>query len=255
MKKNISLLAFVIMALLSTLTAKSQDKELSVKLGDPSKPGKLSIELFVGSIKIIGYSGKDVLVSGDGPYLPGKAEQKPMKDTTKKLSDFISQENNLVRIKVDKFDILNLVIKVPRNFSIVLKTQAQGSIDVDNVNGDHEISVVAGNITLTNISGSLSVNNTKGVIKVDMSSVRANAPLVLSSVISPITLSLPASQKANVKLQTDFAAIHSDFDIDEGAPDQKPKSMVRRTTGKINGGGTEIYIKSVGGDIYLKRKK
>ncbi|MFA6084654.1 DUF4097 family beta strand repeat-containing protein [Mucilaginibacter sp.] len=255
MKRNVSLLIIAIVALLNIQTVKSQNKELSVKLTDPAKAGKLSIELFVGSIKIVAYAGKDVIVSGDGPYLPGKAGQNPVRDSTKKLSDFISQDNNLVRIKVEKFDIMNLVIKVPRNFSLVLKTQAQGNIDVENVNGDQEISVVSGNITLFNIGGSVSVNNTTGTIKVDMNAVNMNAHLVLSSVMGTITLKLPSDQKANVKLQSDFAAIHSDFDIDEGSADQKPKSIIHRTIGKINGGGTEIYVKSVGGDIYLKKKK
>jgi hypothetical protein len=255
MKRNMSLLIIVILAVINIQTAKSQEKELSVKLTDPSKAGKLSIELFVGSIKIMGYAGKEVIVGGDGPYLPGKAEQKPVRDSTRKLADFISQDNNLVRIKVEKFDIMNLVVKVPYNFSLVLKTQAQGNIDVENVKGDQEISVVSGNISLSNIGGSVSVNNVNGAIKVNMNVVKNNAPLVLSSIMGTITLNLPSNQKANVKLQSDFAAVHSDFAIDEGSADEKPKSIPRRTTGKINGGGTDIYIKTVGGEIYLKRRK
>jgi hypothetical protein len=255
MKRSIQIIAIAIIALLNVKSAKSQDTELALKLTDPLKPGKLNVELFNGSIKIVGYSGKEVLVTGDGPYLPGKGDQMPVRDNTKKVSDFVSQESNQVKIKVGKPYIMNLVVRVPRNFSLVLKTLTAGNIDVQKVDGDHEISVISGNIVLSDVNGSVLANNVKGEIKVDIGLVKMNAPLALSSVTGSITLILPASQKANVKLQTDFAGVYSDFDIDKDSTVPKSNNMAHRTTGKINGGGTEIFIKTVGGNIYLRKKK
>ncbi len=255
MKKNIKIIALTVLILLSFTIVKSQNRDLTVKLTNPLKAGKLNVELFNGSIKIVGYSGKEVMISADGPYYPGKGNQKPVKDTSKKVSDFVSQENNLVKIKVEQPLIMNFVIKVPRNFSLVIKVLTAGDVDVEKVDGDHEVSGISGNITLSNISGSVLANNVRGNIKVDFNPVKMDAPLALSSVLGTINLSLPANVKANVKLQTDFSEIHSDFYIDEGTPGQKSKNIIRRTIGKINGGGSEIFIKTVGGNIYLRKRK
>ena len=152
--------------------------------------------------------------------------------------------------------IMNLVIKVPRNFSLILKILTAGDVQVENVDGDHEISLVNGNITLSSINGSVLANTKYGGIKVDMDAITKDAPLALSNVMGIIELTLPARQKANVKLQTEFAQVQSDFDVElpPAGPNSK-KISNKNIAGKINGGGAEILMKSIGGNIYLRKKK
>jgi hypothetical protein len=61
--KNITLsFLFLILNCISWV-ARSQEKEqISVSLTDPSKPGKLEVSLIHGSITVIGYAGKEVII-------------------------------------------------------------------------------------------------------------------------------------------------------------------------------------------------
>jgi len=238
MNKSIKIVITALGLLLSMSAARSQSKEVTIKLSDPLKGGKLSAEFFYSSVKVIGYPGKDVIITASGFYDSNKVT--------------ISEKNNVVSLLVEKPLTPNFVIKVPENFSITLKIQTAGNIYLENVSGDHDVSLVNGNITLQNIDGSISANTKYGNIKVDMNSVKKDTPLAFSNVMGIIEVSLPASLKANVKLQTEFAKVQSDFDI--VAPDSKDISK-NNANGKINGGGSDILMRSVGGNIYLKKKK
>lgn len=258
MKKYIKIVLLALLALFCLNEVKSQNKQdLTVKLSDPLKAGKLDIELFNGSIKVIGYSGKEVMISATGPYYPnnfnqitGKTEAKDREDKTSNLN--VSQQNNVVKIKVEKPRIMNLIIKVPQNFSVVLKVLTAGDIRVENVDGNHEVSIIAGNITMSAIDGSVLANTKNGNITVDMNSIKKDSPIALSNVGGVITLKLPVIPKADVTLRTEFGEIHSDFDII--ALNDKDISK-KSATGKINGGGTNILMRSVGGNIELKKTK
>jgi hypothetical protein len=57
-----------------------------------------------------------------------------------------------------------------------------------------------------------------------------------------------------VRLQSDLANINSVFDIDPATTGTSAKGMAHRTTGKIDGGGPDIYLKSVWGKISLEKK-
>ncbi|MGY3212661.1 DUF4097 family beta strand repeat-containing protein [Mucilaginibacter sp. HD30] len=248
------------LALFCFKSVKSQNKEeLTIKLSDPLKAGKLDVELFNGTIKVIGYSGREVIISATGPYYPNNynkiagatATNSEAKDGQGKALN-VSRQDNVVKIKVEKPRIMNLIIKVPQNFSVVLKVLTAGEIRVEKVDGNHEVSIIAGNITMSAIDGSVLANTKNGNITVDMTSVKKESPLALSNVGGAITLNLPLNSKADVTLRTEFAEVHSDFNISAlNAKDISKNSA----TGKINGGGTNILMRSVGGNIEVKKTK
>lgn len=252
MKTNIKLLTVALLALLNIQVVKAQDKEMTVKLTDPTKPAKLTIDLFCGSIKVIGYSGKEVIITADGPYAPGKGDQKPVKDNAKNIAEYVTQQSNAISFIVEKPSIMNLVVKVPKSCSLVLKVFTAGDITVDNIAGDQEISVVNGRITLSGISGSVLANNTKGNIRVALSAVQPQTAIALSSVVSAVELTAPANLKADARLQSDFENVTTDYSI---AGNAKPQKTAHRLSGKIDGGGANIYLKSVGGRVALQKVK
>jgi hypothetical protein len=238
MNKNIKIAVTALVLLVTVNIARGQSKEFTIKLSDPSKAGKLTAEFFYGSVKVVGYPGKDVIISASGLYDANKVT--------------ISEKNNLVNLTIEKPLTLNFVIKVPEKFSVTLKIQTAGDIFLENVSGDHDVALVNGNITMMNIGGTVSANTKHGNIKVDMNSVKKDSPLAFSNVMGIIEVSLPANLKADVKLQTEFAKVQSDFDI--VASESKDISK-NNAAGKINGGGSDILMRSVGGNIYLKKKK
>lgn len=262
MNKYFKIIAFAIVSFCYTEAVKCQTpRQLTVKLSEPLKSGKLDIELFCGSIKVIGYSGKEVIISSSGPYYPNNFNQQKdksggktfVKDTSAGLD--VYQKNNVVKIVVEKPRIMNLVVKVPEKFSLVLKVLTAGDIVVENINGDHEISLINGNITMSGISGSILANTKYGNIKIDVNSTKPGTPLAFSNVMGIIDVSFPGILKANAKFQTEFGEIHSDFPIAKEPSDIKAAATGnKKAFGKINGGGSEIFIKTVGGNIFVRKK-
>jgi len=55
-------IALVMMLLAHTLQAQDNKQLLTVPLSEPGKPFKLNVDLISGSIKVIGYEGKEVMI-------------------------------------------------------------------------------------------------------------------------------------------------------------------------------------------------
>jgi len=144
----------------------------------------------------------------------------------------------------------------------------QGDVTITNVNGSIEINAFESDITLKDISGEVSASTVDGDLLVTYKDVKMNKQLYFSSVDGDIDVTLPSNIQANLSLQTLDGEKFTDFDIDITiAPKQKTKDDKRSTDmvpffragnavyGKINGGGTEIRIKTVDGNIYLRKGK
>ena len=91
------------------------------------------------------------------------------------------------------------------------------------------------------------------------------ASMAFSSIEGKIDVTFPADVKAYVKMKSDNGDIFSDFDIEI----DKRKTQVNKsdktgvykisledwTNGKINGGGPEILLKTLEGNIYIRKGK
>ncbi len=63
MKLNKIIFAVLVLFVTSPFFAHSQEREqLTIPLSDPTKEGKLNVSLVTGSIKVIGYAGKEVII-------------------------------------------------------------------------------------------------------------------------------------------------------------------------------------------------
>ena len=83
-----------------------------------------------------------------------------------------------------------------------------------------------------------------------------------------IDVTLPASLKANLNLQSSRGEVYSDFDVVLAATPPKVEetkreegrgryrvSTGRGVVGKVNGGGQDITFKNMNGDIYIRKGK
>ena len=271
--------------------AQSEVKEqLVIPLTDPGKPGSLEVGLVSGSIHVVGYNGKDVVIDAvaganrsDGSE-NGRADNRNnnrndnrntnrddepgmRRIPTGNSMDLSAEEkNNRVKVSTGMINKpVNLTIKVPYRFTLKLSTVNNGAITVDNVTGELEINNVNGPITLTNISGSAVANTINGELKATFRQVDNQAPMAFSTLNNRVDVTFPASVKATVKLKSDRGDIFSDFDIaiDKSQPQatRSNQSGMYRVTiedwvyGKINGGGPEVMMKSMNGSIYVRKAK
>lgn len=271
--KKINIAAACIAALLfSAPLLAQQTEQLVVPLSEPGKPFQLNIELIAGSIKVVSYAGKDVVID-----VQSEADKKSDKregsggmkkiNTGRGMDVSAEEKNNRVRIHSQTWKgPINFTIKVPQSEAkLKLSTINDGDISVSDVNGEMEVSNVNGAVILSNVSGSAVANTVNGAVKVNLKSIDPKAAMAFSSLNGNVDVTFPATLKANVKLKSDQGDIYSDFDIT--ADPNQPK--VNKTNsggtfrinieswvyGKINAGGPELMMKTMNGNIYIRKAK
>lgn len=265
---------FVVLGLVigCSFTAQSQDREqLNVELSNPAKEGILKLNLVTGSIKVIGYEGKEVLIdaiSSERNERRSKERADGMRriQTTSGFELLAKEANNTVNVSVDKVNLKVLVtVRVPRRFSLKLSTVNEGDIFVENVIGNMEVSNVNGAIRLKNVAGAVVANTVNEDVVVNLLTITPNTPMAFTTLNGNVDVSFPASAKANLKFKTDMGEIFSDFDLDVEKNVAPPKQSINKEKGlykiqkddwthaKINKGGAEIMLKSFNGNIYIRK--
>jgi hypothetical protein len=270
-----ALLFICLIGTVSRLAAQSKhSEEMTVPLSEPGKPVTLEAHLMKGSIKVIGYEGKDVLIQ---VLMDSSKEEDEDRDedargmkrigSTGGMDVRADEDNNTVRISSSAENKLaGLVIKVPQNTTrIELGTINGGEITVSDVSGKLELHNVNGGITATGISGSVVANTVNGDVIVKFKSVDASAAMAFSNLNGKIDVTLPADTKANLKLKCDRGEMFTDFDIE--VDKTRPKVETKNEDhfhqvkiddwilGKINGGGSQLELQSQFGSIYIRKAK
>lgn len=260
----------------SPVVAQSDAKEqIVVPLTDPSKPGFVTVGLINGSIHVVGYSGKDIVIDAVATS-PRKGHREEPADGSSNgmrripngnaMEVSAEEKDNRVKVNSDSWKRgIELTIKVPQRSSLKLNTVNNGDITVENVTGALEITNVNGAIQLTNIAGSAVANTVNGNLTATFKTIDSDVPMAFSTLNGNVDVTFPASAKASVKLKSDRGDIYSDFDID--VDKNQPKAtrsnqngMYRVTVedwvqGKINGGGPEMMMKNMNGNIYIRKAK
>lgn len=286
--------AFLLLMTVATgIKAQAEQKEqLVVPLSEPGKAFKLEVSLVNGSIKVVSYEGKDIVID-----VQAGSERKPDKkgrdnsgvnvnvdvntntgrsstsNGMKRINagnafDVSAEEkNNRVTVHSDSWKApVTLTIKVPQSeANLKLGTINHGDISVNNVNGEMEISNTNGGIQLNNISGSVVANTVNGPVVATFKNIDPKAAMAFSTLNGNVDVTFPASFKGNVKLKSDMGEMYTDFDIET----DKNQSKVNRSSqsglfrvnienwvyGKINGGGPELMMKNMTGNIYIRKAK
>jgi DUF4097 and DUF4098 domain-containing protein YvlB len=272
-KLFLTLFAAVSMSAGTTLQAQSAEgkEQLVVPLSEPGKPYKLTIGLVSGSIKVQTYEGKDIII--DAVAEENKKKESPASNGMKRISagnglDISAEEkNNRVTVHSNSWKgNLTLTIKVPQaEATMKLSTVNIGEIVVSNVSGELEVSNTNGPITLTNVAGSVVANTVNGKVTANFRSIDPKAAMAFSTLNGSVDVTFPSTLKANVKLKSDMGEMFTDFDLE--ADKSQPKvnktnqnGMYRLNIenwvyGKINGGGPELMMKTMNGNIYIRKGK
>jgi hypothetical protein len=270
--KRMKLVGFVLLGLIIVTTSFAQsgsNEQLTVPLSRPGKPYTLKVKLVFGSIKVVSYDGKEIIInvtSRDKKEEKSNVDKKEMKriSTSGSYEVTAKEADNTVTVGTSNPNkSIDLELKIPQDVKLKLGTVNDGAIEVENVRGELEVNNVNNKITLTNISGSVVAYTVNGDITVTFNSVDANAPMAYSTLNGNINVTLPSDTKANLKLKSDAGDILSDFeiDIDKTEPkivktNESGMYKIKKedwVNGKINGGGSEIMMKNMHGNIYVKK--
>jgi hypothetical protein len=246
--------------------AQSQPETIVVPLSRPGDPISMSVDILSARIEVIGEERKDVSLQ---VTLSGGRRKIVMPSGTRTLTGGgsgleVSERDNRISIESDAPpNPITIVARVPRRANLNLSTTNDGEIIVRNVVGDLQLENINGPITATNITGSVIAETVNSPITVGLTAVAAGGATSVSSLNGDITLSLPASAKAELHLDSAHGEIVSDYELDV-----KPsKPVIERTQGRggvsvrmedvtiatVNGGGPVIRMKTLNGTIKIAK--
>jgi DUF4097 and DUF4098 domain-containing protein YvlB len=241
-------------------------ERITVPLRDPSRPAVIKVSTVNGSIQVKAHSGKDVLIDIDesGPRTrPAPNGMKQILTGSGGVS--VEEENNVVTIKPEHGNGSYSVL-VPEKSSVHLKSVNGKELRVEGVEGEINAETVNGAIVIVDASGPVVAHALNGRLTASLKQVPAGKPMSFSTLNGRIDVTLPASAKADLKINNQRGETYSDFEVDvktsvsrnESGRDNGPRyrlNLQRSIVGQINGGGPEISMRSMNGTIYIRKGK
>ena len=121
---------------------------------------------------------------------------------------------------------------------------------LQNIKNEIEANVCQ-SINLKNVSGPLVLSTISGNITVVFSEMSPK-PVSIANISGEIDVTLPAKSAANLDMTNVSGNMYSDFDLNA---DHKDMQRVggNSINAKLNGGGTDLKITNISGNIYLRK--
>jgi len=242
----------------------AQAQEYKTKLAN-AKDRKITIQIAASDFKIEGHNSDEVIIQASSGYEapPERAKGlKPIYYTAVDNSGIglaVTPENGGLKIEKATRKGIKYTMRVPRKVAILFEqSNWQGSdLSISNMDGDLEIKTNNARIDLNNVTGPVVANTTSGEINITFSSLSQEKPTAISTISGAIDVTLPASSKANLQLQSISGEMYTDFDL--GLKNSKDGlSKVgggHSIEGTTNGGGVQMQLKTISSNIYIRKQK
>jgi len=255
----------VIVSVMSVIPGFGQQEQLVINLSSSLPKNRVFIfENPKGSVKVTGYDGTDIVVDAVCRFPDvSKSGGSGIQSIGHKSPDIYaeSDESSVILYNREAGITVDFDIKIPKNFSLKLKSLDNGNIDVINVNGEVVVENANGDISLGYVSGSSVLSSVYGNISAIFRKVDPDSPMMFTSFEGEITLVFPASVNATLKMKTGTGEISNDFNLTpvKNQPAMRNTSNTRIfppeewVTGSINSGGPEYMVRSYNGNIIIKK--
>lgn len=241
-----------------------------LKFSDPQKRGTLKIVVPLAELEIKGTNEDEIIITST---IEEKGSSVIGSDGFRRLDPPASfelfEKDNIATLQVigsgsEHAYASEFNIYVPQNTNIIIQTQGGDDIEIENIDGDIEINTVNGKISLEDIGGSIVANTNNGDIEIEFNN-SPKKPVSLTTMKGNIELELPSYAKANLRMRTHSGSIRTNFSekslvitsegTEKGDFEKNTQPVFSKTKaiiGKLNGGGVEIQLTTMNGNIKLK---
>lgn len=253
---------------IQTCTAQKEgDKKLHMFIKKIENPGKASIlkigdlsgDLVISShnqatvqaieVQVKGYKTPPARAKGLRPLGSGGVDNTGVGLNYKQVNNVIELGESVYNNGHQAYHI-----KVPKTTALIIKyTGFQGgNILIRDINQEIEISAQSSPIKLENVTGPVVANTLGATIEAIFGKVNQDSPISITSTGGEIDITLPNNTPANLQLNAMGGNVFTDLDIDSGESKGRANANHNFSV-KLNGGGVDLQLHSLGGNIYLRK--
>jgi hypothetical protein len=210
--------------------------------------GQIIIENNLGDIKVTGYKGTSIEVTGK--------RKGPDRDTIE-IVDNSSANRIEIRLKSaqpqESDARVDFEVRVPNSveYNYSRLSSFSGNVNVSNVVGRLRAESVRGNVELKDVKGLVSATSFSGEVRAELGKGQDRNNMRFSSISGNIIVSAPSNLDALVELSCESGLLRTDFPLDIQESRYGPGSSAR---GRLGSGKQILHIRSVTGKVSLLQK-
>lgn len=260
MKKNLAACLFLL-----SLGHLASGQEYKTRVSAPDQ--RIIFELPAHGVVIEGHAGDELVIKASDSVKPAPERAKGLKPVYYGSVDnsgiglSVQKEGNTIKIEKATRQEIRYTIKVPAKASVTfqqLEFQGDDDIVIRGLGGDLEVKANQAGIRASGISGAVVANSISGNIEVKFTSLPTGKTVAISTISGDIDMALPAAAKGNLTMKALDGEIYTDFDIQHKGTDKETGSLRKiaggnTLQGTINGGGTDVRLNVISGDIFLRK--
>ena len=235
------------------------------KFSGAASERRLEVNLVNSSLTVTGYSGDELIVEVDGMNpLPERAKGlKPLSgagaDNTG-VGMAMSVEGGTIKLTKTTKQDHDYRIKIPKNTALkITETAFWGGKDyvISDLEGEIEVKTTTSDVEIRNVTGPVVGNSTSGNFEVVFSKLNQDQPCAISLISGELDITMPADTKAHLRAKTITGEIYTDFEVSQPSKEKDLKRVGGSwdTVFDLNGGGADLRIESISGNVYIRKKK
>lgn len=170
----------------------------------------------------------------------------------------VEEENGTLKIIQASKDGGDYRLIVPDRVRLIIEqvNWGGGDYEINNHQGEIEVLSKNGDVKMKGITGPVILSSTSGDVEIEFTRLSQVNPTSISLISGFIDITLPADSQANFRLSSISGEIYTNLDLDlQGSESEMKRIGGNRTIeGALNGGGVDVGLKTISGEIYLRQK-
>ena len=252
--------------LLLALPAAVRAQEFKMKFNG-SANRKVVLDMRGSDVTVEGYDGDELLIRGTGHYEAPPALANGLRpiysgganDNTHLGLAVTPAGGNTLRIvrTSGRNEDGHYTVRVPRQTDVSFAQNGWGGSDdltIRDLAGRVEVSLNSGDLRLLNVSGPVVANTVSGDIKVQFSATPTQ-PSAITAVSGDVDVTLPPAAKISLSMRSISGEIYTDFDLNLGGDNGLRHVGGQTVEGRANGGGVMFSLKTISGDIFVRKAR